>query len=225
MRQRLRSHLTFANVVSVTALFVALGGTAIASVIITDNSQVDSNTISGHKPPSGKHANLFAGSVNGQDVADNSLTGTDINESSLTGDAHKLVYSATASSASSLATIATVGPYTIKGNCIDVGGGGQYPAVQLLAHGPAGTVNSMFDETRNDNTDLGGHSTGLLIPANSDFVLLSSDHANFNFLRIGGEAMLKTDTGTLVQVDFNAVADDRHSPGTCFIQGTATRAT
>jgi hypothetical protein len=105
-----------AMVVALIALFVALGGTALASVIITSNSQVAQNTISGHKPPSGKHANLFAGSVNGQDVADNSLTGTDINESSLTGDAHKLIYSATASSSSSLATIATVGPYTIKGS-------------------------------------------------------------------------------------------------------------
>jgi hypothetical protein len=69
MRQRLRSHLTFANVVSVIALFVALGGTALASVIITSNSQVARDTISGHKPPSGKHSNLIAGSVNGKDIA------------------------------------------------------------------------------------------------------------------------------------------------------------
>jgi hypothetical protein len=39
--RRTRQHLTLANVVSVTALFVALGGTALASVIITSNSQVD----------------------------------------------------------------------------------------------------------------------------------------------------------------------------------------
>ena len=47
----IRRHLTFANVVSLLALFVALGGTAIAAVVITDNSQVAQNTISGHKPP------------------------------------------------------------------------------------------------------------------------------------------------------------------------------
>jgi hypothetical protein len=40
MRQGLRSHLTFANIVSLVALFVAFGGTAAAAVIITDNSQV-----------------------------------------------------------------------------------------------------------------------------------------------------------------------------------------
>ena len=69
MRQRLRSHLTFANVASLIALFVALGGgTAFAAVIITSNSQVAGGTISGHHPPSGKHANIISNSVNGQDV-------------------------------------------------------------------------------------------------------------------------------------------------------------
>jgi hypothetical protein len=48
---------------------VALGGTALASVIITSNSQVAKDTISGHKPPTGKHSNIIAGSVNGKDVA------------------------------------------------------------------------------------------------------------------------------------------------------------
>jgi hypothetical protein len=72
MRHRIRPHLTFANVVSVIALFIALGGTAMASVIITSNSQVAQNTISGHKPPSGDHPNIIAGSINGQDIADRS---------------------------------------------------------------------------------------------------------------------------------------------------------
>jgi hypothetical protein len=82
-RGHLGSHLTFANVVSVIALFVALGGTAIASVIITSNSQVAQNTISGHKPPSGKHPNIIAGSINGQDIADRS--GVDTCQTPLTG--------------------------------------------------------------------------------------------------------------------------------------------
>ena len=71
MRQRLRSHLTFANVASLIALFIALsGGTAFAAVIITSNSQVAQNTISGHHPPSGKHANIINGSVSNKDVLD-----------------------------------------------------------------------------------------------------------------------------------------------------------
>jgi hypothetical protein len=70
--RRTRRYLTFANVVSVIALFIALGGTAMASVIITSNGQVAQNTISGHQPPSGKHANVIAGSINGSDIADRS---------------------------------------------------------------------------------------------------------------------------------------------------------
>ncbi|MGH2976464.1 MAG: hypothetical protein ACRDLL_16615, partial [Solirubrobacterales bacterium] len=72
--RRIRDRLTFANVVSLIALFVALGGTAIASVLITSNSQVGQGTISGHKPPSGKHPNLIAGSVNGMDLARGAVT-------------------------------------------------------------------------------------------------------------------------------------------------------
>jgi len=48
-RIRRPSHAT---VIAYLALFVALGGTAMASLIITSNSQVDRGTISGHKPPS-----------------------------------------------------------------------------------------------------------------------------------------------------------------------------
>jgi Sulfatase-modifying factor enzyme 1 len=66
LRFRRPSHAT---VIAYLALFVALGGTAMASVIITSNSQVANNTISGHKPPSGKHPNIIGGSVNGTDLA------------------------------------------------------------------------------------------------------------------------------------------------------------
>jgi hypothetical protein len=82
MRSRFRpSH---AVVVAYLALFVALGGTATAvTYVVSSNSQIGPNTISGHKPPSGDHANIIAGSVNGQDVTDNSVRGADVVESSL----------------------------------------------------------------------------------------------------------------------------------------------
>jgi hypothetical protein len=70
---RIRRHLSYANVVSTLCLILLLGGgTALASVIITKNSQVDSGTISGHKPPHGDHANIIAGSISGKDIADRS---------------------------------------------------------------------------------------------------------------------------------------------------------
>lgn len=82
MRSRFRpSH---AVVVAYLALFVALGGTATAvTYVVSSNSQIGPNTISGHKPPTGDHANVIAGSINGQDVADNSVRGADVVESSL----------------------------------------------------------------------------------------------------------------------------------------------
>ena len=77
MLQTLISHLR-RNVVGYIALFVALGGTAMASVIITSNGQVAKDTISGHKPPTGKHSNIITGSVNGTDLANQAVTAAKI---------------------------------------------------------------------------------------------------------------------------------------------------
>jgi hypothetical protein len=93
------------NVVAFLALFVALSGTAYAAVIISSNSQVATDTISGHHPPAGDHSNLISSSINAKDlaagavtngklgansvdsskVADGSLTGLDIANGTLTG--------------------------------------------------------------------------------------------------------------------------------------------
>src|SRR5919204_519086 len=85
MRRWLRSHLTYANVmVTILAFLVLGGGTALAAYVVSSNSQIGPKTVSGHKPPSGKHANIIAGSVNGTDVATQSLTGADIKQRTLT---------------------------------------------------------------------------------------------------------------------------------------------
>src|SRR2546423_5352937 len=112
----MRSRLTYANVMVTILTFIVLsGGTALASYVISSNSQVGPGTISGHKPPAGDHANVISGSLSGQDLAtgavsvskiasgsvvgsklapsavttakvlDDSLTGADINESTLNG--------------------------------------------------------------------------------------------------------------------------------------------
>jgi len=74
MRQWIRSHLTYANVMSTLAVFLVIGGgTALASYVVSANSQVGPNTISGHRPPTGKHANILANSINGTDIADRTV--------------------------------------------------------------------------------------------------------------------------------------------------------
>src|SRR5947207_13614898 len=67
--RRFRPRLTFANVISVIALFVALGGGAYAAFHLPRNSV--------------RSRNIVNGQVKSADVKDNSLTGADINESKL----------------------------------------------------------------------------------------------------------------------------------------------
>src|SRR6266550_4752991 len=70
---RFRFRPSPAMIIACIALFVALGGTATAvTYVVSSNSQIGPGTISGHKPPSGKHANIIAGSINGKDIADRS---------------------------------------------------------------------------------------------------------------------------------------------------------
>jgi hypothetical protein len=81
----LRSRLTFANVTSVVALFVALGGTAAgASYVISRNGQLGPGTVSGSNPPKGKHDNVIASSITGNDVKPGSIGGKRILDRSLT---------------------------------------------------------------------------------------------------------------------------------------------
>jgi hypothetical protein len=218
MRQRIGSHLTFANVVSLAALFVAVGGTATAATyVVSSNSQIGPGTVSGHKPPTGKHANIIGGSVSGQDVANDSLTGADVNESTLTGNTRTLLYQAKTSVSPPHTTIAAVGPYAIKGQCADLGGA---TGVNLWANGPAGSADVMYQTTRNDLTDQGAHSHTLSLGAHTDTAIVGVSATPPDSWRIAGTAMLRTGS-TLVQVDFDIVAD----PGACTIHGTATRAT
>ena len=224
MRQRLRSRLTYANVISTLALFLVLGGgTALAAYVVSSNSQIGPGTVSGHKPPTGKHANIIAGSINGQDVADNSLGGADLNESTLTGDVRRLNYNDSANTAPGpIRKIATVGPFTIEGQCQENGIGDV--VVRIDVRGPAGTSDSMWSLTRDDDTDFGTSSNGLLLASNTDNPIVSIGSESGIYIRGGGTSMLRTGS-TTVQVDFNAVADGRPSFRDCFVYGTAVRAT
>jgi hypothetical protein len=209
------------------ALFLVLtGGSAYAlsgsNTVFTDDIANDTF----NSPTQGQGglvaADLRPNSVGTSEVALNSLTGSDINEATLTGDAQKLIY--VDSSASGIPkTIATVGPYTVKGQCVN-------PSVlttnvRIIVRGPAGTANSTWSQTRNDNSDEGNHSTGFVVPANTDTQIIDIAAASGDFTRGGGTSMLRVDGGALVQVDFNAVADFRNNQTSCFIYGTAMRAT
>jgi hypothetical protein len=70
----IRRRLSYANVMATLAVFIAIGGTATAAVVVSSNSQVAKDTISGHKPPTGKHSNIIGGSVNATDLATQAVT-------------------------------------------------------------------------------------------------------------------------------------------------------
>jgi hypothetical protein len=71
---RIRSHLTYANVlVTVLAFIVLGGGSAMAAFVVSNNSQVGPNTIYGHNAPAGKNKNVVADSVTGADVKESTL--------------------------------------------------------------------------------------------------------------------------------------------------------
>jgi hypothetical protein len=76
MLGNLRSRLTFANVMSAVAVFVALGGSAYAASKI-DGSDIAKDAI--------KNRHILEGKVKNKSLQDDTLTGAKINESTLSG--------------------------------------------------------------------------------------------------------------------------------------------
>jgi hypothetical protein len=65
--------------VVVVVLILAMSGTAAATAfVVSKNSQVGPNTISGHVPPSGDHANIVSGSVGTNDIATGTIRAADL---------------------------------------------------------------------------------------------------------------------------------------------------
>jgi hypothetical protein len=82
-------------IVACVALFVALTGSAMATIIVSSNSQIGPNTIYGSNKPSSANDNIVDGSINGADITskgipggritDKSLTAADLADNTLTG--------------------------------------------------------------------------------------------------------------------------------------------
>jgi hypothetical protein len=95
MRRLLRHRPSPAMAIALLALFVALGGSAMAAFIVSSNSQIGPNTIYGANKPSGANDNVVDGSIAAVDIkpssigsgriADGTLTGADLVNNTLTG--------------------------------------------------------------------------------------------------------------------------------------------
>jgi hypothetical protein len=166
LRNRIRTRLTYANVVATIALFLVVsGGTALGvTYVVSSNSQIGPGTVSGHKPPTGKHSNIITGSVNGTDLSANSvnsskvtngsLLGSDIHANTITGSNINLTSVAGALQVRTAFDAAspgdppdpffTNGPWTLNGTCVDDGGGSLHAKVELSS-GPLEAVASVDD--------------------------------------------------------------------------------
>jgi hypothetical protein len=229
MRQWLRSNLTYANVMATLAVFLVLGGgTAIASLIITDNSQVASNTISGHKPPTGKHANLFVGSVNGQDVADNTLGGADINESTLAtvpsaaNGARKFVYDQPVQLGVPMVTpILTLKEMTLKAACQLPSLSSQTYVYFRVASTVDAGINYFYLDGEEDNTPT-PVAKGTVIPAGGVVVPVQGQPSiGGTFRRFEGQLVYQNAT-RVITVTFHVIAND--DTERCQVDGTAVQA-
>jgi hypothetical protein len=243
MRQWIRSHLTYANVMVTILAFIVLGGMSYAATggnFILGKSNSASSTTSLTAPVAGKGLqvtntstgagatalglNVASGKApftvnSGTKVANlnaDKLDGIDSSGFLSSASVKKLSFEAAIGSGEPV--LATVGPYTIKGQCADLMG---TTALRLIENGPAGTSDYLYTEALNDSTFT--HRSGQLSLSGSgdNFIISELDVSGpTDVKRAAGTAMLKTGS-TVVQVDFNGVA----GPSSCHLYGTATMGT
>ena len=141
-----------ALIIACVALFVALGGTALAtSYVVSSNSQIGPNTVSGHKPPSGDHANIIGASVNGTDlaqgavsagklatnsvssnkIANGSIAGADLDVPSVSQALDERLARQDEVSIGNQVTLYNEGPWTLTGHCVSDGGNSYHATLEL----------------------------------------------------------------------------------------------
>ncbi len=125
--RKIRSRLTYANVIATLALFIAIGGSAYAATQLKKNSvgtkQIKNQAVTAAKIQNGAitGAQVKGGSLSGSNVANNSLTGTQINSSTL----GKVPTAQTADTAQTAQTAQTANSLSAPEAWHEVGASGQ----------------------------------------------------------------------------------------------------
>jgi hypothetical protein len=207
---RIRRNLTYANVMATIAVFLALGGTAMASFIVKSNADIGPGTVSGGKPPAGDHANIIAASIAGGDlsasavgtaklannavtsakIANGSLLGADLAADTLTGSQIAESTLGTVPNASNAADSSALGglppssfQQRVSGTC-PAGGG-------------VGSVGSDGSVTCNHNSVLPGFTNltlgGITVGAHS---CAKTDNVGWGQLAVGDWAIIVPDAAT-----------------------------
>jgi hypothetical protein len=232
--ERIRARLTYANVMATVAVFIALGGSAVAgTVVITSNSQVASGTISGHHPPAGAHANVISGSINSQDLATggvdtadlasgavnggrlapNSVDGSKVRNGSLTGidiDQSTLALKRSGfhfrGEGDPPITLINTGHVSVVGSCADAGGGQTRSTIRVRSvGGDLVTVTADSDTGHTEGSDSG--TTPVTVDQLTS-AAVASDRGSFDALAVnaGGGNALDGQFSTLVSASANLCA-------------------
>jgi hypothetical protein len=212
----IRSKLTYANVMSTLAVFLVLtGGTAIA---LNGHNTVQSDDLGPGAQV--KAPDVADNAINGANVVDNSLTGDDVNESSLRGlvQGRMLDFNRPAvddGDPNPVHLIATVGPYQLGGQC-------HYNTniliLSIYAKGPAGFSEAEYNYVEEDMQGGNDHAESAVLQTNSTTRVLETA-TTAAFARDGGTLLIRSNSGTLVQVMFSAVMDKNASA--CHLWGMA----
>jgi hypothetical protein len=251
MRQWIRSHLTYANVMVTILAFIVLGGMSYAATggnfilgqantasSTTSLTRTGANTAKGLQvtnTSTGAGATALGLSVasgHAPFTVNSGTKVTNLNADKLdginstgflsSGSVKKLSFEAATGSGEP--TLATVGPFTIKGQCADLMG---TTALRLIVNGPSGTSDYLYTEALNDSTFTQHSGQSSLSGIGDSFVVPElAVSGPTDVKRAAGTAMLKwIPTGDtdprVVQVDFNGVAD----LSSCHLYGTATMGT
>jgi hypothetical protein len=249
MRHKLLSHLTFANVVSMLALFFALGVGAYAANTVGSSDVIDDSLLSvdvkgktGNSTTaaengaltgvdiSGQAANpavgqpFVEGSLTGADVKDNSLTGADVNESTLASvpsaaNGARKIDFDHPNTDTTPTVVLALGELNLQAHCFAKAAGSAYVQVDVLSSLDA-DLDYAYELGDNDATPS-PVARGASILAGGGAPLLTLVANKPDFERAEGQLVYRN-SSRVISIAFHAKADT--TTQRCQVRGTALQA-
>jgi hypothetical protein len=197
-----------ATVVAYLALFIALGGgTALAAVVVSSNSQIGPNTIYGHNAPAGANKNINLDSVTGADVNEATLARVP----SAANGARKFDFDVAKSVNPPLAPILSLNEMSLQARCATNSSSSQTVLEVYVASSVAADLTDTYNASLVPTTHIGaGGSARLLnLVASSGYQRAEGQFTYRNAPRVIGGS-------------FHAIANQ--GTGRCQVNGTETQA-
>ena len=204
-RGRFRPRLTFANVTSATALFVALGGGAYAATSLPANS-VGTAQLRKHAVTLGKIATGAQRAIRPRGFVRTHVGWTDAR-------------------VARPVRLAKVGPYTIEYSCTGLNENAPPRHLSLYAvlgvNGPAGHIQN-WHVTSVDDSHPSGHTPTQRFTRDNGAAIAGSNPDENHFERDSGTALVNSGkSGRVLTINYSVVADNR-SRNQCDFYGSAS---